>query len=297
MFGGFLAELARAAEERLPGMGGGSEGARERLSAEAIEPEPAPPTSAAVSDERLEELVAECGLAALGEAVRSAAVRGARLGPAPDAAEERLDTAGIPAAIEIDLGALPDFASLPGEGVLRVEVDADSPAAGEPGPVDVAVSLGTAGEGTALAASAELTLPRAWSAWAQALGVELDQVDPWEELRRQVADAQGVGLTDDPSPPVAIHRLLGYPDERTGQMPVWCELLERGVDLGGEPPFMHPSAPEAQHEALRWRLLLQASRDPQLGWRWGEGGERLYVWVLDEDLADQSFARTRAFVK
>jgi len=297
MLAGLLTEFAQAAEERLPGMGAGSKPAGVPPAAELIEPEPAPTTSGAISDGRLEELIADCGLGELGEAVRSVAVRGARLRHESDTAAEPLDPAGIPAAIEVDLGTLPHTSPLPVEGVLRVEVDADARAAvGEHGPVDVTVSLGRAGEGPALGGSPELTLPRAWSARAQALGVEPGQVDPWEELRRRIADAHGVELTDEPLPPLSIHRLFGYPDERTGQMPVWCELLERGVDLGGEPPFMHPMAPQVQDDAMRWRLLLQASRDPQLGWRWGGGGERFYVWALDEDLADQSFARTWAFI-
>jgi hypothetical protein len=295
MFGDLLAELTRAAGELVPIPSARSRNPAGPRVSEPIEPEPAPLSDAAVSDESFLDLVADCGLGDLANGARSLAVRGARLSKEAGAATTSSDPAGIPAAIEIDLSTVPHPSPWPDSGALRVEIDADSRAGGERGPLAVALSLGPAAE-PPLVGFPELTLPRAWSASAQALGLGPDQLDRWEELRWLLAEAHGVELTDEPSRPFAIHRLFGYPDERTGQMPVWSELLERGVDLGGEPVFMHPMSRRVAEEAGRWRLLLQLSRDPRLGWRWGAGLERLYVWVPAEELEAGHLDHPRAFV-
>jgi hypothetical protein len=316
MFSGLFTDLARTAGELLP-LPSIEPKARPRATEpEVIEPDPAPPTSAAVSDQRLIELAEQCELGDLAEQIQELAVRGARLSCEAGGDSEALQASAEPPLVAIDLATLPRPTPLPTSGTLAISVERGALAApgDKAGPVSAMVSLGPGGDGSRasgypdgdgrfsvgerpIVASPELTLPRAWSSPVQALGLRGDRVDRWEELRRRLAFAQGVDLTDQPARPLSIHRLLGYPDERTGQMPVWCELLERGVDLRGEPVFMHPMAHQVQEDAVRWRLLLQASRDPRLGWRWGDGRERLYVWVLEEELADRSFERIRAFVQ
>jgi hypothetical protein len=92
-----------------------------------------------------------------------------------------------------------------------------------------------------LSLSAELTLPRVWAAPAQALGLSDAEMLGWEELRARLAELQGVERTA----PDHVMRLLGYPEDRTGDMPALC----------GEGA---------------WRLLLQLPAG---------GGRRRFVWV------------------
>jgi hypothetical protein len=142
--------------------------------------------------------------------------------------------------------------------------------------------------------SAELQLPRVWSDSVQAL--ELDEVehDGWQRLRQQLAERQGVEVHDTTPGFKVMHRLLGYPDERRGDMPLACELLAGGDVLANEPPLAHPHAVEAEPNIARWQLLLQLSVDDELGWTWGGRRERLYVWIDQRDLATGNFARVYA---
>jgi hypothetical protein len=144
--------------------------------------------------------------------------------------------------------------------------------------------------------SAELQLPRVWSDSVQALELDEAEHDGWQRLRQQVAERQGVEVHDATHGFQVTHRLLGYPDERRGDMPLACELLARGHVLGDDPPLAHPYASEAEPHTASWRLLLQLSVDDELGWSWGGLRERLYVWIDKRDLAAGDFARVYAFV-
>ena len=145
--------------------------------------------------------------------------------------------------------------------------------------------------------SAELQLPRVWSDAVQALDLDDGEHDAWQRLRQLVAGRQGVEVHDGTHGFRVMHRLLGYPDERRGDMPLACELLARGHVLGDEPPRVHQYAAEAEPHTGRWRLLLQLSIDDELGWSWGGRRERLYVWVDEGDLAIGDFAHVRAFAQ
>ncbi len=147
----------------------------------------------------------------------------------------------------------------------------------------------------AVEASGELTLPRVWSDSVDALGLSSDEQEAWEQLRLSLAELQGVRAFDAESVPRAIHRLLGWPDERDGWMPLACALGEEGIELAGEVPALHPRAQEFGSRAGEWRLLLQLTEEPGLGWVWGGKG-RLYVWIRERDLASGEFGRVRAFV-
>jgi hypothetical protein len=295
MFGGVFGELARVAGDRFAWLPVEPRHADPLPPSESAELEPAARTSAVVSDEGLLELAEGCDLNELAEQVQGLSVRGSRLHPELGAPQPpgRLRP---PAEVTVDLTTLPRHLPLLDAGALRVEVDPDA-LTGNQGPVEVAVALVSESAAPRLLACPELTLPRAWSAPVQALGLRPDQLERWEELRRRLAAAQGVELTDHPARPFSIHRLLGYPDEQTGEMPVWCELREQGIDLGGEPVFMHPLAQQVGAEARRWRLLLQISRDARLGWRWGTGFERLYVWIPATDLRSGRLDRVRALIR
>lgn len=168
---------------------------------------------------------------------------------------------------------------------------------GEAMPGASTVSLDTAAppSSRSIELSSELQLPRVWSDCVQALELDQTEHDGWQRLRRQLAERQGVEVHDSTHVFQVTHRLLGYPDERRGDMPLACELLARGYVLGEDPPLTHPCAGEAAPYARRWRLLLQLSMDEELGWSWGGRRERFYVWIDESDLANGDFERVRAF--
>ena len=138
------------------------------------------------------------------------------------------------------------------------------------------------GHGRAAQLSAELTLPRLWAEPVQALELDPDEETAWHDLRERLADLQGVEL-EDLSPSInAMHRLLGYPDETRGDMPLVCELTAAGLDAGDH-PYAHRRVAEFEPLSTRWRLLLQLSIDDDLEWSWGQDLDRLYFWIDDAD--------------
>jgi Domain of unknown function (DUF1963) len=139
------------------------------------------------------------------------------------------------------------------------------------------------GDGAALAA--ELTLPRAWAAPVQELGLAPEALGRWSELRRALARAQDAQLEDEHTGTRVVHRLGGYPDERTGGMPALCELRARGLPSPDGDPDGAVAAIGATAATARWRLLAQLSADPATGWDWGRDRRRLYLWADPEDLA------------
>ncbi len=129
-----------------------------------------------------------------------------------------------------------------------------------------------------LSSSSELVLPRAWSAQVAEMELSGTEQDAWQRLRSDLADRQGVPSEDAfPRPPV--HRLLGFPEDRRGDMPLRCELLRQGIDPGDRPPRSHPRAAALEAPAADWQMLLQLDEDERLGWRWGGKGNRLHLWV------------------
>jgi hypothetical protein len=149
----------------------------------------------------------------------------------------------------------------------------------------------------AVHAETELVLPRAWDRSVEELGLDAAGQDAWQLLRRRLADLQCSDLPGErPASPV-IHRLFGYPDDRRGDMPLACELLSRGMDVGSRPPRMHARAAELEPLTARWRLLLQLSSDDRLNWEWGSGTQRMYVWIDRDDLARGDLSRTQTIVR
>jgi hypothetical protein len=145
-------------------------------------------------------------------------------------------------------------------------------------PETTAEAMGTTAGGQAAGLFAELALPRVWSAPVQELGLDAHERDAWEALRQALADLQGVELDEGTAADRALHRVLGYPDERRGTMPLLCELLARGHDVPNGYPDLNAAGDEAQAGSRRWRLLLQLSADDTLGWSWGGSRTRLYFW-------------------
>ena len=131
--------------------------------------------------------------------------------------------------------------------------------------------------------SVELSLPRVWSASVEALGLDESQQQSWQQLRRWLAGRQGVELFDDVDGVLVAHRLFGYPDERTGEMPLLCELLAAEAEVDDH-PLAHPLAARLAPLAGRWRLLLQVSAADGLIWPWSRRYERLYFWIDEHRL-------------
>jgi len=222
---------------------------------------PAPPLAAthcATVDE-LADLATEVGLAARLDDVRRLAVTSVRLTAAEGGEAAGRSHHGAPAdahALQLDL-ADPALAGtpLPHAGVLRL-----THADGEGAQV-VTGELPDAPESPAgrrpLRLSAELVLPRVWTAPVQELELDGDEPDAWEELRARLAVLQGV--EDPDAPPPLLERVLGYPEDRGADMP-------------------HPE----------WTLLLRLVFDE---------ARRLVVWVPTEDLDAPDWANVRAIVR
>ncbi|MFN8217816.1 MAG: hypothetical protein U0R71_14575 [Solirubrobacterales bacterium] len=130
----------------------------------------------------------------------------------------------------------------------------------------------------ALRATGELLLPRAWSKAVEPLALSDSEQQAWQLLRERLAVLQGVAAIDGGPAPAPIHRFLGYPDERRGDMPLRCELHARGLEVDWTAPQAHPDAGEAAAGCGRWWLLAQLDTDPELGWAWPRG-RRLYLWA------------------
>jgi Domain of unknown function (DUF1963) len=151
--------------------------------------------------------------------------------------------------------------------------------------------------GVSAVLAAESTLPRAWAAPVQALGLDRSESDAWQALRSEWAAAQDAELEDEVHGARVVHRLGGYPDERSGTMPALCELRAAGIE--GEDGDPHRRVAEAglTERLPRWRLLAQLSSDPELGWDWGGPRSRLYVWADASDLESGDLSTVTAFAR
>ncbi|MGV1047265.1 MAG: hypothetical protein ACOYD4_01895 [Solirubrobacterales bacterium] len=267
---------------------------------------PAIGTSRAASLAELSEMAERLGLGARTSDVADLARFSARL--VTDAPPDRVGSRRREAAagtepaplLRVDLAdvarAIPAPAELPVEGVLSI-VDGRSEATLQTAPsreVTVAVRdrarAAHPGDERFAAPSAELMLPRVWSAAVEALGLSGDERAAWEQLRSELAALQGVEPFDLEPEPRALHRLLGLPDDRGGWMPVSCAMFVAGVDMGGEPPAAHPRAAEFRPAAAAWRLLAQVTFAPGPEGEGARRGERLFLWAHRDDLDRADFS-------
>jgi hypothetical protein len=125
----------------------------------------------------------------------------------------------------------------------------------------------------------ELCLPRLWTAWVQDVGLEEPEWTAWESLRSTLAERQGTRPFESETGTVVLHRALGYPDERVGQMRAVCDEASAAT-------------------SSRWCLLLQltiAGR-PEYA-RLAPDAERLYFWIAEDALRRADFTAVRAFVQ
>lgn len=114
----------------------------------------------------------------------------------------------------------------------------------------------------------ELSLPRVWNDAVQALDLDETAAAAYLRVRASLQERQGVEPDDDGGPLIAYHRLLGYPDDTTGTMPLEC------------------AAPGA--DPNEWRLLAQVSVGHF---------RRVYVWIHESDLTANRFEDLRIFVR
>jgi hypothetical protein len=294
--------------------------------------ETATPTERGATLDELLTLAEAVGLGARHEAIRTLArasvrltpagpdtplaVGGSRLGGAPDLPEGTSwpHWRGLPLTFRVQLdlakvaGALAggggEPVAFPIEGTLACFSAAEPPDGMRPDHMGACAALLTApvadvdvGYGQPAVLSRELVLPRVWAAPVAALELDPAEQEAWSELRSRLATSQGVEPADEATDREAPHRLLGYPDERRGEMPLACALLAEGLDPAGEAPALHPRARALEPSAARWRLLFQLVLDDRIGWHWGKRRERLYVWVHEDDLAAGGLSRLRAFVQ
>jgi hypothetical protein len=260
----------------------------------AAEMWPVPAPSRCASLDEAAALADEVGLGSHQDTVLAACRWSLRLSPSDDAhAPPRVSDSS--SVVEIDLtwvAALGESGLLPDGGVLRLyPISAPEWA---PAPETLAGSPALAGDHQ-LEVAPELVLPRAWSEAVGRLALDTDELEAWEALRYQLAELQSTVTFDAASEPTALHRLLGYPEERRGDMPLVCEMLANGVELGDEPAAAHSRAREFEAGAARWLLLAQLSADARLGWSWGADDARLYLWIHEADLSTRRFENVRVF--
>lgn len=141
--------------------------------------------------------------------------------------------------------------------------------------------------------SVELTLPRVWAAPVQALKLDPIEHDGFLKLRRRIATLQSVELDDGFGRTIAYHRVLGYPNETGGLMPLTCEVTAGGqdaVDVGLAPD-------DVGRRAARWRLLAQFTVAVDGPWNLGGSAGRLYFWIDEDDLQAHDFSRVRTIAR
>lgn len=303
----------------------GLEEPAEELLPDGEPPLPATGTTAVVSDEELMRLAADVGLIRHVEPLVRLARRSVRLTPgdgAPaDGARSRLGGApDLPSdavwpnwearpltfLAQVDLAEARDLGLdplLPAAGLLLIFSALERAPAGsspldreahrllyvEPAriPRDPGARIGPSAPASAraLELTVELSLPRVWSAEVQALGLDDAEQQLWEQIRRELAIAQGVEAWEAGEEARSRHHLGGFADESRGDMAVACELAARGIDVGYGSPLAHPEARRLGEAPARWRLLLQLSADEEAGWSFGRGRERLYLWGPADALA------------
>jgi hypothetical protein len=146
--------------------------------------------------------------------------------------------------------------------------------------------------------SRELTLPPAHSFQLDPLDLDGPEFAAWELLRERLAELQGIVLEDVSPNRLTLHRLLGHAEPVYGhEMELDCHLAANGLDLSDGEGYADPRRDELEPGAAAWRLLLQLSSDPELGWEWSDPFGRLYIWIREDDLLAGEFDRVWAILQ
>lgn len=126
--------------------------------------------------------------------------------------------------------------------------------------------------GRPLRLDAHLQLPRVWSDAMQGLDLDEQDTAAYIRVRDRLAEAQGLELDQGAHSGIALHRMLGYPDDTSGTMPGECTAFAAhdAVSTVADVPAFDPgSIATADADPDTWRLLLQLSLGP---------ASRLFVW-------------------
>jgi hypothetical protein len=288
LLGAFARSAARHARERARILPAPDVAAPEPMAAPLRQPARVPERAASVDD--LLALAHEEGLTERDDALRALARRSLRMTAidAPQADAWIVTGANQGGADDTSLRAVIRLGSqgdeLPHEGWLALFVDpgdgaAESEATRAHGVV-LETSPASPDGAEPVALHPELVLPRRWHEAVDTLDLDDAESDAYMRLRTRLQNLQGVE-SDDGGLGIAYHRLLGYPNETTGNMPGQCvralEAWSAADGLDSDPAL--PS-----HD---WRLLLQTS----VGER-----QRAYLWIHRADLEAGRFDRLCAFL-
>jgi hypothetical protein len=142
--------------------------------------------------------------------------------------------------------------------------------------------------------SRELMLPRIWNEHVVALELDDAEHDAWETLHDAIGDAQGVEAEWDSASHLALHRLLGYPDEESGALALVAAMVAGGVDVGDSYPQWLREYDSFAEQEKEWELLLQLRLDDRIGWSFGDQWDALTYWGESELMAAGNFARVLA---
>ena len=87
--------------------------------------------------------------------------------------------------------------------------------------------------------------------------------------------------------------LLGWPDTMQGNITVECELVSRGIYMGGTEPIPQDALDKARRTSTQdWQLLFQLDtvQDGEFELMFGDCG-RIYFYIRREDLLARRFDR------
>jgi uncharacterized protein YwqG len=104
--------------------------------------------------------------------------------------------------------------------------------------------------------------------------------DAWNSYHRLEFDVEQY-------PPV--HRAFGWPEPKQNAMPIECQLVSNGVDMGGPVNHEDPRVSALTAGSADWLLLWQIDTDEDAGWTWGDMGT-LYYWIRRQDLDAGDFS-------
>jgi hypothetical protein len=190
----------------------------------------------------------------------------------------------------INLGAA--FAhdcGLPSRGWLALFVKAGDTSAGSEVRrahgvlLDLPAAIPDAAEPVGL--SPELVVPRRWHEAVQVLTFDDAEADAYQRLRTRLQLLQGVESDEDGGPDIAYHRVLGYPNETTGSMPLACVRAPWDCPA---PDGAESDGEDKVFPSYEWQLLVQIS----VGER-----RRTYLWIRLTDLNAGEFHNLCVFVR
>jgi hypothetical protein len=266
-----------------------------RPSAVAAQPEVplrpwASPASTTCTEDRLAALADEYGLAHRLTTIQGLVRPSLRLVPEIDRRLRLGDPSTAPE--DDDLRAALDLRTLDPAGLTALEglllVRAVFPRGSRvgraEGRLDVTADVVTSSIcETVVGGSVELVVPRTWAAPVERLGLDPAEQDAWTAFREALAIAQRIDPLDSTAGTHRLNRLLGYPDERTGTLPLVAELFATGRRVDD---FALENREATEERAQRWTMLLQLQPPDDAG--------TVTIWIDSNRLARRAFRKMLA---